>query len=243
MTVSYQWRNVTRAPPCGTSAFQALDTTVAAPSDVIECSATVTDAGGESSTGSGTVDTVNRAPVLGTVTISSTNITCLQVCLAAQVPDPDGETPSISHVWVNDGVTIGGSSITLNANIAQPGDIYSVWPQPWMHQVHQTQQCPCVDFNTGPVVDSVSITPDPAYNDNTLSCIVVASDADGQSLTTTYLWKISTLEPLWIGLQPHFELCLNLDQRHHSCIATVKTLLTPLTAIPLSAALAIDLPS
>ena len=70
MTVSYQWRNVTQGTSLGTSAFQALDTTVAAPSDVIECFATVTDAGGESSTGTGTVDIVNRAPVLGTVTIS-----------------------------------------------------------------------------------------------------------------------------------------------------------------------------
>ena len=142
----------------GTSAFQALDTTVAAPSDVIECFATVTDAGGESSTGTGTVDIVNRAPVLGTVTISpSTNITVSSsLSCSSSATDPDGETPSISYVWVNDGVTIGnGSSITLNANIAQPGDdIFCVATAMDASGASDSNNALVSISNTGPVVDS-----------------------------------------------------------------------------------------
>jgi len=42
--------------------------------------------------------------------------------------------------------------------------------------------------NTLPVVDSLLISPDPAYSNSNLTATSVTSDADGQSVTTTYAW-------------------------------------------------------
>ncbi|WP_444918349.1 FG-GAP repeat domain-containing protein [Microbulbifer sp. JMSA003] len=43
--------------------------------------------------------------------------------------------------------------------------------------------------NTPPVINSLSITPNPAYNDNVLSVQLDASDEDGDQLEVTYTWK------------------------------------------------------
>jgi hypothetical protein len=42
--------------------------------------------------------------------------------------------------------------------------------------------------NAPPVVSGVSITPDPAYNDDTLTCSATVSDSDGSTPTTTMAW-------------------------------------------------------
>ena len=42
--------------------------------------------------------------------------------------------------------------------------------------------------NTLPMVDSVSLSPDPAYSNNNLSVSATTSDADGQNVTATYAW-------------------------------------------------------
>ena len=128
-------------------------------------------------------------------------------------------------MWVNDGVTIGnGSSITLNANIAQPGDdIFCVATAMDASGASDSNNALVSISNTGPVVDSVSITPDPAYNDNTLSCIVVANDADGQSLTTTYLWKnLNTGASLGSASSLTLSSASTSTNDIIQCIATVK---------------------
>ena len=43
-------------------------------------------------------------------------------------------------------------------------------------------------INTLPVVDTLSISPAPAYSNTSLMATSVTSDADGQSVTTTYTW-------------------------------------------------------
>ena len=43
-------------------------------------------------------------------------------------------------------------------------------------------------INTLPVVDSLTISPDPAYSNTNLTATSATSDADAQSVTTTYAW-------------------------------------------------------
>jgi hypothetical protein len=47
-------------------------------------------------------------------------------------------------------------------------------------------------------VISVSIYPDPATENDLLSAIVSADDADGDTVTSTYLWKVDGDE-VWDG--------------------------------------------
>lgn len=46
--------------------------------------------------------------------------------------------------------------------------------------------------NATPEVSGVTITPDPAYNDDTLTCSATVTDPDGGTPTTTYAWTDAT---------------------------------------------------
>ena len=43
--------------------------------------------------------------------------------------------------------------------------------------------------NTAPVIDSVTLSPDPATTSDDLTCEVSASDDDGDDLVYTYVWS------------------------------------------------------
>ncbi|MEC8422467.1 MAG: hypothetical protein VX000_01755, partial [Myxococcota bacterium] len=46
--------------------------------------------------------------------------------------------------------------------------------------------------NAPPEVTGVGVTPDPAYNDDTLTCAATVTDADGSTPVTTYAWSHGT---------------------------------------------------
>ncbi len=45
--------------------------------------------------------------------------------------------------------------------------------------------------NSAPAINSVTLSPDPAGTNDTLTATVDATDADGNAMTFTYVWKVN----------------------------------------------------
>ena len=104
---------------------------------------------------------------------------------AASPTDADGESLTTAYAWTNGTSTIGtGTTITLTPSLAQPGESVSCTVTTTDGYGGSNSDSASVTVeNTDPVISSVSITPDPAYNDDMLTCTNSASDADNQTLT------------------------------------------------------------
>ena len=107
------------------------------------------------------------------------------VTCSASATDADGGTPTLSYAW-SSGDT-GPSMIITSAG--DPGDAITCTVTATDEDGGEGTGTGTVTIdNTAPEVDAVSISPDPAYNDDTLVCTATASDADGDTPTLSYQW-------------------------------------------------------
>jgi hypothetical protein len=194
VSLGYAWSVGTTT--LGTSQSITLSPSIVQPTDVVQCLITATDGAGEQATSSATVMVGNTAPTLGSVSITpSTGVDTSTVLIcAASVSDADLETLTPTYTWMNGSTTLGtGTTLTLTSSLAQPSDSISCVASVTDGYGASAELSNSVSVdNTAPVVDSVSISPATTYNDSTVSCSAVVSDADNQSLTTTYEWQNST---------------------------------------------------
>lgn len=173
---------------------------IAAPHDVGEvltCVATATDARG--ATASTTADAVvgNTPPMVDSVVVSPVearvgeSLTCM-----ATASDADGDTPTLRYTWT-DGTT--GDTYTVQA-ADDPGETLTCTATATdAHGDTAQGTATATVLNTEPVVDSVSITPASATNDDTLTCAATASDADGDAPALSHAWTGSTAGSLGTG--------------------------------------------
>ena len=196
LTPSFEWTvNGISIETGSTYTVLAADTDVG---DDIVCTATATDSDGESISSSATVTVENTPPVLGSSALNpNTGVTTASsLTCSASASDVDEDTVTISYNWSNttSGSTLGsGATLTLSPATAQPGNEIecSILADDGKGGTDSATQMVTVE-NTNPVLTDVTISPDPAYNDDSFSCTVTASDADNESLTTTYTWANST---------------------------------------------------
>ena len=160
-----------------------LSTIAIAVGDLVTCSATVLDSNGGQATAANSVTILNRDPSIDSMTISPSSPTTsdLMTCQST-TSDPDGDAVTVSTNWEVAGVNIGSqSSLQLDPTMVSPLDsldciITAVDSNG--NSVTSTQSVSVV--NSNPVIDSISISPDPAYVSDELICSVSVSDVDGE---------------------------------------------------------------
>ena len=177
--VSYAWSDGSTGP--------TYTVTMADPVDAdVTCMATADDADGGVTTGTASATVGNTAPTVDSVAVTPATgqvgdvLTC-----AATASDADDETPYITYAWT-DGST--GDTYTITAADAVDSTITCTATATDAYDATGTGTATATVTNTAPVLGTVSITPDPAYNDNTLVCAATATDADGDAPTVSYAW-------------------------------------------------------
>ncbi|MEC7983594.1 MAG: hypothetical protein VX278_00440, partial [Myxococcota bacterium] len=192
LTPSYEWSN--GGTIIGTGDALTLTPSLAQPSDTILCTASVFDAYGASDTSSATVAVDNTAPTIDSISITpdpaynDDTITCNQ-----SSSDADNQTLSESYVWTNTttGAVLGsGTSLTLDSSVASPSDVISCALTVSDASGDSATNTTSITLgNRAPSAPTVSLTPDPAYIDDTITCTATgSSDPDGESVSYTYAW-------------------------------------------------------
>ena len=178
-TLTYAWSDGTT----GDTYMVSLDDSV---DSAITCTATADDADGGVVSASASATVTNAGPEIDSVSVTpSTGQVGDTLTCAATASDADGEIPTITYEW-SDAST--GSSYTITTADAVDSEIICTATATDMHGITGTGTASATVTNTAPVLGTVSISPDPAYNDDTLVCSATASDADGGSPTVTYEW-------------------------------------------------------
>ena len=195
-SISYEYVWSVGTTILGSNASITLSPASVQPTDVVTCTITATDGAGEQATSAASVMLDNTAPVLSGATItpnvgvdSSTVLSC-----TVNVADADLENLTPTYAWSHDGVLLGsGSSLNLTPNLIEPGDeVLCTASVTDGYGATATDVHAVSVENTVPVIDSLNITPTLSYNDGTLTCVVGATDADNQTLSTTYEWSNDT---------------------------------------------------
>ncbi|HCH62689.1 MAG TPA: hypothetical protein DFR83_07795 [Deltaproteobacteria bacterium] len=179
-TIAYTWSTGETGP---SYTIQASDN----PGDIISCTATATDLdlGTGSGTASATVD--NSAPVIESIEVDprTGKVGDMLTCTAT-ASDDDGGTPTITYAW-STGAT--GDTYTIQSS-DDPGDTITCTA------TATDTDGGLVSFSTGatvensdPTIDSMSISPTTAHNDDTLTCSATTSDADGDTPIVAYTWS------------------------------------------------------
>ena len=194
VTLSYSWSVGTTT--LGTSQSLTLSPNSVQPTDLIQCMITATDAAGEQATSSATAMIGNTAPALSDIAITpstglstSSTLTC-----SVLASDADLESLTPTYTWEKNGSPLGtGVSLTLTPTMIQPEESVTCVASVTDGFGATAELSTTAEIgNSDPVIDSVTIAPSTSYNDSTLSCSVVSSDADNQSLSTVYEWSNAT---------------------------------------------------
>ena len=195
-TESYTWQNLTTGQALGGGQTLDLATVSLVGNDSIECAVTVTDGDGATDSSIATVIVQNTPPIVSNVQISPSNplndevLTC-----SATVVDPEGDPVTTTYQWeTGTGVVLGtGTTIDLSQTSVMPTDVVSCMVSSTdTSNATGTGQASVTIANRDPVLSQTAITPNPAYNDSTLTCGSVASDLDGQTVALSYAWQDSS---------------------------------------------------
>ncbi|MEC8425395.1 MAG: hypothetical protein VX000_16535, partial [Myxococcota bacterium] len=179
-TVTYAWSD-------GSTGATYTVTSSDAPGGSITCTATADDGDGGTDSASVSATVANTDPVLSGVgvTPSTGRVGDVLTC-SATATDADAGTPTITYSWTG-GAT--GATYTI-LDTDDPGDVLTCTATAAdTDGGTASDTASAVVENTAPVMDTVSISPASANNDDTLTCAAAASDADGGVPAITYAWS------------------------------------------------------
>ena len=194
---------------CSTERTDTLVLTAASvqPGWTVTCSAKATDEHGLHGVLSSNVTIDNSSPTVDTISLTpATKVATNSVltCVAtASDPDDDGTgsgAPTLTYAWKNvtqgtdlsssASVVSGGSELILTTSMVDPFDAVQCEAIARDSGGKTDTQTTSVNIaNTDPIMGSVSITPNPAYNNSTLTCAGSGSDIDDGALTPTCTWE------------------------------------------------------
>jgi hypothetical protein len=193
---SYAWQNLSN----GWSYIGSPVTLTAAdasPGDEIVCTATVTDSAGATASDTASVFVENSAPSIKSVTITPLSAVAGDdlACTYAGFVDTDLDADASTFTWSVNGVTEPTTSATLSSVLVY-GDTVECTVTPFDGIDFGAPMTDSLTIgNTAPVLTDVTLSPDPAYEDTTLTCTPGgATDADGAEVTFSYVWYVNTLD-------------------------------------------------
>jgi len=192
-SLTYAWIN--GSTTLGTGSSLTLTPTTSTPGDSITCTATATDTDGGTGSVNASVVVENTNPVVDSVSISpSSGVTTNEtLTCSATASDEDVGTPTLSYAWSNGSTSLGtGSSLTLTPTTSSPGDdITCTATATDADGGSDSDGIAVTVMNSAPGVSSVSISPDPAYAADTLTCSYSGfSDPDGDADVSSYAWTV-----------------------------------------------------
>jgi hypothetical protein len=179
VTLTYTWSD-------GSTGTTYAVTDADDPGDAITCTVVADDGDGGTATASASASVDNTDPVLTGVTVdpSTAQVGDLLTC-SGTATDADGGTPSLSYAWSGGG---SGSTYTV-VDTDDPGDVITcTMTATDTDGGSATGSATASIINTDPTVDTVSISPSSATNDDTLTCSATSSDADGGTPSISYSW-------------------------------------------------------
>lgn len=140
---------------------------------------------------------VNTPPELTLVTLSpatafqGSTLTCTPTAF-----DANGDAVSFDFAWLVNGLLLPSVSInTLSGTHFSRGGSAQCRVTAWDGTDHSAplDSNLVLISNTPPVVNSVTLLPNPAYEESTLTCSPIATDADSDILSFSYLWSVNSV--------------------------------------------------
>jgi formylglycine-generating enzyme required for sulfatase activity len=193
-TLSYRYSWKLGLQVISTSETIVLSPNSVQPSDTLTCTATARDPYGAEVSASATTSVINSGLVFEGVDIyppTGVNNEGRLTCLISAY-DPDGSVVSKSYSWRNmsTGQSLGSSNpLQLDPTIAEVGDIIRCSGTVVDGSGFYTQNTTVNVTNTGPSIDSVTISPSSSvYTSSTLTCLASYTDLDNEVLTVLYEW-------------------------------------------------------
>ena len=191
VTASYSWVNLsTNTTYPSTASTLQLTPTNSEPSNIIECSVTVTDSNGGSDNDSASVTVENTLPYFtanATIASSSNTVGDVLICSAAGMDQDDGSLTPV-YSW-STGAT--GSSYMISASDVNVGDTITCTATITDSLGETaTSSDSVIVANTAPVLSNIVINPNGTVtNSDTLTCSVTVTDPD-ETLTPIFTWSI-----------------------------------------------------
>ena len=155
---------------------------------------TVTDSSGLTATNAFSL-IVNTAPTAPNVTIIPNIVQTGNNLLATATGsiDADGDSVTYSYQWLQNGSLSSNTTMSVASSLTTKDDIWTirVTPNDGIHDGSYTEASALIE-NTDPVISATTISPATSSSSELLTCSVTASDADGETLTTSYTWSNDT---------------------------------------------------
>ena len=165
--------------------------------DTVTCTVTPDDGTDVGTALSDAVTIGNTAPVLASVALSPDPAAegDTLTCTAGTTTDADGFTSfTYSYAWTVNGASIAATTRTLTGTYFDSGDDVgcAVTPRDATDAGAAVSSNTVTIGNTAPTLATLSLSPDPAYEGDTLACTAGATtDADGDAVGLTYDWTVS----------------------------------------------------
>lgn len=157
---------------------------------------TVTDTAGKTGQDTATVK-VNDAPSAPTVQITPDppgSGAALTATVTAAAVDPEGDAISYRYDWYVDGSLYQSSTVpVVGTGVTQRGQFWEVYVYPYDGAAYGNPGSDAVSVsNSLPVIDSVTIDPNPAYTDDDIVATPVGwYDGEGDPEKYAYAWYIN----------------------------------------------------
>ena len=146
--------------------------------------------------GSPDCETDNHAPSIDSVTISPDPAVAedVLICSYGGWFDEDGDADASTFEWSINGATAGTGN-TLDGGYLG-GDVVSCIVTPFDGEdAGSTGSASVTIANTPPVVSTLTLTPDPAYETDLLTCTPTTADVDGDPVSAQFTWSVDGTDP------------------------------------------------
>ena len=145
---------------------------------------------------SNTVTIGNTAPTIDSVTLTPTSaqVSDTLTCTPNGAADADGDSVSTAYSWEVGGVVISATTDTLASPDFASGDdvLCIVTPSDGTDSGTPVPSNTVTVDNTPPSLDTATLSPDPAYEADTVVCTPgTATDDDGDSVSYSYAWTVN----------------------------------------------------
>ena len=159
--------------------------------DVVTCTVTPNDGQTDGVQSSGSVTVINSSPTVSGVSISPNPLRVGDTAVCTyEFNDPDNNPDSSTVEWFVNGASV-GTGTTLSRDF-ESGDVVTCTVTPNDGQTDGVQSSGSATvINSSPTVSGVSISPDPAYEWDTLTCSYNYSDPDGDPDSSTIEWFVN----------------------------------------------------
>jgi len=164
--------------------------------EVWTCTVTPNDGDDDGATGSDsvTIDDYNDRPGAPAVAISpdpADTSDDLSASITTGAVDPEGDSVSYAYAWLRNSSATSYTGTSVPASATASGETWRVEVTPSdAGGAGTVGSDELVIANTPPSVTAVTLSPDPAYTDDTLEAFVSFEDIDSDSVSLSYAWYV-----------------------------------------------------